>query len=395
MQKTLIINAGSSSLKWQLFEMPTEKVLASGEVERISMPGSIFTIKYDQHQKLQKTIDNLNQADAVEMVFDELKQLKIINKLSEITAVAHRVVAGGQVFKSAVEVTPEVLKQIKELSDFAPLHNPMEAKGIETMAQMLPNVKQYAVFDSQFFTDLPEKNAIYSIPYELTQKYQIRRYGEHGISHGYLTNRAAELLNEPKDKLNLVTMHLGSGASLAAVKDGKAFDTSMGFTPLTGVTMGTRSGDLDPALVPYLMKELKTDDPNEIMMLLNQKSGLLGISGISPDMREIRAQEETNSQAKLAVEIFINRIVKYAGSYLTELHGADALIFAGGIGEHNVELRQQIIDELGIFNVKLDAKLNEANQEGLISSPDSAIKVLLIPTNEELAMVRQVAAIQK
>lgn len=395
MQKTLIINAGSSSLKWQLFEMPAEKVLASGEVERISMPGSIFTIKYDHHQKLQKTIDNLNQADAVQMVFDELKQLKIITELSEITAVAHRVVAGGQIFKSAVEVTPEVLKQIKELSDFAPLHNPMEAKGIETMAQTLPNVKQYAVFDSQFFTDLPEKNAIYSIPYELTQKYQIRRYGEHGISHGYLTNRAAELLNEPKDKLNLVTMHLGSGASLAAVKDGKAFDTSMGFTPLTGVTMGTRSGDLDPALVPYLMKELKTDDPNEIMMLLNQKSGLLGISGISPDMREIRAQEETNSQAKLAVKIFINRIVKYAGSYLTELHGADALIFAGGIGEHNVELRQQIIDELGIFNVKLDAKLNEANEEGLISSPDSAIKVLLIPTNEELAMVRQVAAIQK
>lgn len=394
MQKTLIINAGSSSLKWQLFEMPSEVVLASGLVERISMPGSIFTIKYGDHQKFETTVDNLDQADAAQMVFDELQKLDIIADLTEITAVAHRVVAGGQVFKSAVEVTPDVLKKIKALSNFAPLHNPMEAKGIETMAKTLPGVKQYAVFDSQFFTDLPEMNAIYSLPYELTQKYQIRRYGEHGISHGYLTGRAAELLNKPKSELDLVTMHLGSGASLAAVKDGKAFDTSMGFTPLAGVTMGTRSGDIDPAVVPYLMQELDIKDPNEVLMMLNQKSGLLGVSGISPDMREIKAQEQTNPQAKLAVDIFVNRIVKYAGSYLTELHGADALIFAGGIGEHNVQLRQQIIDELAIFNVKLDPELNEAGKEGLISSPDSAIKVLLIPTDEEVAMVRQVAALQ-
>ncbi|KRK90736.1 acetate/propionate family kinase [Companilactobacillus futsaii] len=391
MQKTLIINAGSSSLKWKLFEMPSEEILASGLVERISMPGSIFTIKYGDHQKFERTIDNLSQEAAAKMVFDEMQNLKIINDLSEITAVAHRVVAGGQAFKSAVKVTPEVLKKIKELSNFAPLHNPMEAKGIETMAKTLPNVVQYAVFDSKFFTDLPEKNAIYSLPYELTQKYQIRRYGEHGISHTYLTKRAAELLNKPKNELDLVTMHLGSGASLAAVKNGKAFDTSMGFTPLTGVTMGTRAGDVDPALVPYLMQELKVDDPNEIMMMLNQKSGLLGISGISPDMREIKAKEQNDPRAKLAVDVFINRIVKYAGSFLTELNGADALVFAGGIGEHNDDLRQEIINELAIFNVKLDKDLNKAGQEGLISSPDSAIKVLLIPTDEELEMVRQVA----
>ncbi|MQS76690.1 acetate/propionate family kinase [Companilactobacillus halodurans] len=394
MQKTLIINAGSSSLKWQLFEMPAETVLANGLVERISMPGSIFTIKYGNHQKYQKTVDNLGQSSAVKMVFDELQKLTIIQDLSEITAVAHRVVAGGQIFKHAVEITPEVLQEIKSLSNFAPLHNPMEAKGIETMAQTLPDVKQYAVFDSQFFTDLPEMNAIYSLPYEITQKYQIRRYGEHGISHGYLTSRAAELLHKDQKDVDLVTMHLGSGASLAAVKNGKAFDTSMGFTPLTGVTMGTRAGDVDPSLVPYLMKELDVSDPDEIMMLLNQKSGLLGISGISPDMREIRAQEKTNPQAKLAVEVFINRIIKYAGSYLTELDGADALVFAGGIGEHNPKLRQEIIDKLSIFNVKLDSKLNEAGKEGIISSSDSAIKVLLIPTDEELAMVRQVASLQ-
>ncbi|VDG21154.1 acetate/propionate family kinase [Lactiplantibacillus mudanjiangensis] len=394
MRKTLIINAGSSSLKWQLFEMPAETVLASGLVERISMPGSIFTIKYGDHQKFETIVDNLDQAHAAQMMLDELQRLAIIKDLTEITAVAHRVVAGGETFKQAVEVTPSVLEQIRELSSFAPLHNPMEAQGIETMAQTLPNVKQYAVFDSQFFTDLPEMNAIYSLPYKLTKKYHIRRYGEHGISHGYLTGRAAELLKRPKDTVNLVTMHLGSGASLAAVKDGKAFDTSMGFTPLTGVTMGTRAGDVDPSILPFLMDQLNISDPNEIMMMLNNDSGLLGVSEISPDMREIKAQEKTNPQAQLAVDIFVNRISKYAGSYLTELHGADALIFAGGIGEHNVQLRQQIIDELQIFGVKLDADLNAAGQEGVISSADSKIKVLLIPTNEELAMVRQVAAIQ-
>lgn len=395
MQKTLIINAGSSSLKWQLFEMPAETVLASGLVERISMPGSIFTIKYGDHQKFETTVDNLDQGQAAKMMLTELQRLAIIQSLSEITAVAHRVVAGGETFKHAVEVTPTVLDEIKGLSNFAPLHNPMEAKGIETMAQTLPDVKQYAVFDSQFFTDLPEMNAIYSLPYDLTQKYHIRRYGEHGISHSYLTGRAAELLDKPKNDLDLVTLHLGSGASLAAVKNGKAYDTSMGFTPLTGVTMGTRSGDLDPSILPFLMKELKISDPNEIMMMLNNDSGLLGVSGISPDMREIKAQEQTNARAKLAIDIFVNRIAKYAGSYLTELHGADAIIFAGGIGEHNAELRQQIITELQIFNIKLDADLNAAGHEGLISRPDSAIKVLLVPTDEELAMVRQVAALQE
>jgi len=394
MQKTLIINAGSSSLKWQLFAMPAETVVASGMVERISMPGSIFTIKYGDHQKFETTVDNLDQSHAAKMMLTELQRLAIIDSLTEITAVAHRVVAGGTTFKHAVEVTPAVLDDIKGLSDFAPLHNPMEARGIETMAQALPTVKQYAVFDSQFFTDLPEMNAIYSLPYELTQKYNIRRYGEHGISHGYLTGRAAELLAKPQDQVNLVTMHLGSGASLAAVKDGKAFDTSMGFTPLTGVTMGTRAGDLDPSVLPFLMKALKIEDPNEIMMMLNNESGLLGVSGISPDMREIRAQEATNPRAKLAVDIFINRIAKYAGSYLTELKGADALIFAGGIGEHNAALRQQIIDELSVFGVELDTDLNEAGNEGVISSATSRFKVLLVPTNEELAMVRQVAAVQ-
>ncbi|WP_334351797.1 acetate/propionate family kinase [Companilactobacillus sp. HBUAS56257] len=393
MQKNLIVNAGSSSLKWKLFEMPSETVLASGDVQRINLPESLFRIKYNG-KKSQMTKDKLTQTQAAQLVFDELQKLAIIHDLSEITAVAHRVVAGGQIFKHAVEITPEVLTQIKQLSDFAPLHNPMEAKGIETMAQTLPNAVQYAVFDSQFFTDLPEKNAIYSLPYELTKKYQIRRYGEHGISHTYLTGRASELLKISQDKINLVTMHLGSGASLAAVKNGKAYDTSMGFTPLNGVTMGTRSGDIDPALIPYLMRELNLSDPEEVMNIFNQKSGLLGISEFSSDMRDIKAQEDTNPQAKLAIDVFINRVVKYAGSFLAELQQADALVFAGGIAEHNPWLRKRVIDELAIFGVKLDDKLNEANDEGIISSPDSKIKVMLIPTDEELMMVRQVAALQ-
>ncbi|WP_334333242.1 acetate/propionate family kinase [Companilactobacillus sp. HBUAS59544] len=393
MQKTLIVNAGSSSLKWKLFEMPSETVLASGDVQRINLPESLFRIKYNG-KKSQMTKDKLTQTQAAQLVFDELQKLAIIHDLSEITAVAHRVVAGGQIFKHAVEITPEVLTQIKQLSDFAPLHNPMEAKGIETMAQTLPNAVQYAVFDSQFFTDLPEKNAIYSLPYKLTKKYQIRRYGEHGISHTYLTERASELLKISQNKINLVTMHLGSGASLAAVKNGKAYDTSMGFTPLNGVTMGTRSGDIDPALIPYLMRELNLSDPEEVMNIFNQKSGLLGISEFSSDMRDIKAQEDTNPQAKLAIDVFINRVVKYAGSFLAELQQADALVFAGGIAEHNPWLRKRVIDELAIFGVKLDDKLNEANDEGIISSSDSKIKVMLIPTDEELMMVRQVAALQ-
>ncbi|ANK60412.1 acetate/propionate family kinase [Loigolactobacillus backii] len=391
MQKILILNAGSSSLKWQLFEMPSETVIAKGAVDRLAMTDSIFTIKYAGNQKYTKTIDHLDHEDAAQLLLAKLQELNIITSLSDLSGVGHRVVAGGEVFKHAVKVTPERLKQIDSMKAFAPLHNPMEVNYIKIMQHVLPQVAQYAVFDSQFFTDLPEENAIYSIPYEDTQKFNIRRYGEHGISHQYLANRAAELLGKPLADLKMITLHLGSGSSVAAEKSGKAYDTSMGFTPLTGLTMGTRAGDVDPAVVPYLMEKLHLDSATDVIKRLNQQSGLLGISGISSDMRDLKAATD-NPRAQLAIEIFINRVVKYVGSYFAELGGLDVLVFAGGIGEHNAELRAEIGKRLAALGVTIDSKLNAAGKEGLLSMPEAKVQVMLVPTNEELAMVRQVGA---
>ncbi|WP_125980117.1 acetate/propionate family kinase [Loigolactobacillus iwatensis] len=389
MQKILILNAGSSSLKWQLFEMPSETVIAKGAVDRLAMADSIFTIKYAGNKKYTKTIDHLDHEDAAQLLLAKLQELNIITSLSDLSGVGHRVVAGGEVFKHAVKVTPERLKQIDSMKAFAPLHNPMEVNYIKIMQHVLPQVAQYAVFDSQFFTDLPEENAIYSIPYEDTQKFNIRRYGEHGISHQYLANRAAELLGKPLADLKMITLHLGSGSSVAAEKNGKAYDTSMGFTPLTGLTMGTRAGDVDPAVVPYLMEKLHLDSATDVIKRLNQQSGLLGISGISSDMRDLKAATD-NPRAQLAIEIFINRVVKYVGGYFAELGGLDVLVFAGGIGEHNAELRSEIGKRLAALGVTIDSKLNATGKEGLLSMPEAKLQVMLVPTNEELAMVRQV-----
>ena len=388
MDKVLLLNAGSSSVKWKVFEIESEKVSGEGEVERINTPQALVTTKFNGEKK-QSQEPNLGYEDAVRMILNKIEEFKIAS-LNEIQIVGHRVVAGGQKFKKATLITPEVLQEIKDLKDFAPLHNPHEARYVELMQKILPNVDQYAVFDSIFFTDMPESNAIYSLPYELTQKYQIQRYGEHGISHSYLAERTAELLNRPLNELKIITLHLGSGASVAAIKDGKAFDSSMGFTPLTGLTMGTRAGDVDPAIVPFLMeKEGMTAE--EVMTLLNDRSGLLGISESSSDMRDIEAAwQKGDRQASLAREIFINRVVKYVGAYFAELGGIDALVLAGGIGEHQIDLRLALLKQLRVLGIKVDEKLNQANQEGIISPQDAQIKTMLIPTNEELQMVRQI-----
>ena len=358
MSNILLMNAGSSSVKWKLFELETEKVVAKGLVERMLMPGSKFEIKYGE-QKFQETYDNLTYERACELIIEKIQEKGITS-----------------------------LEEIIEMSDHAPLHNPMEAKYIELMQQVMPDTPQYAVFDSTFFTDMPEMNAIFSLPYELTQKYGIRRYGEHGISHGYISHRCAELLEKPLEDLKLITLHLGSGSSISAVKDGKAYDSSMGFTPLTGVTMGTRCGDVDPSIVPFLMKKLDKS-AEEILQLFNSESGLLGISGKSPDMRDIRANID-DSRCALAREIFINRIVKYVGSYYVEMGGADVLVFAGGIGENDPSLRRDVVSELACLGISLDEALNEKNAEGLISTKDSKAKVMIVPTNEELAMVQAI-----
>lgn len=391
MGKVFLVNAGSSSVKWKLFEASDEKVVAKGLVERINMPGSIFEVKYAK-QKYEIKIDNLTYENAAELIFEKLQELKIIAELGEIEAVGHRVVAGGEIFKGAIELTEDNLEKLAEMNDFAPLHNPMEVKYVYIMKQTLPEIPQYAVFDSKFFTDLPEMNAIFSIPYDYTKKFGIRRYGEHGISHDYISHRAARLLGKPLDSLKMITLHLGSGASVAAEKDGKAFDTSMGFTPLTGLTMGTRAGDVDPSIIPYLMKKLSLS-VEEVLLMLNEDSGLQGVSGLSPDMRDLLANA-SQERVKLAIDIFINRIIKYVGSYYAELGGLDVLVFAGGIGENNRALRALIIEKLQVLGLKLDSEANERNEEGLISNPASSAQIMIVPTNEELSMVRQIAALR-
>lgn len=389
MPKILLMNAGSSSVKWKLFELTDESVVAKGLVERMLAKGSKFEIKYGT-EVYQETTDNLTYERAAEMILEKLTALKITS-LDDIACVGHRVVAGGQTFKKATRVDADVIAQILALSDHAPLHNPMEAKYIELMQQVLPDVPQYAVFDSQFFTQMPEENAIFSLPYELTKEYGIRRYGEHGISHEYLVHKAAQMLDRPLEELKLITLHLGSGSSVSATKDGKAFASSMGFTPLTGLTMGTRAGDVDPSLVPFLMEKLSLS-ASEVLELFNEKSGLLGLSGYSDDMRDIKEKSATDAQCRLALDVYENKIVGYTGSYFAQLGGADVLVFAGGIGENNAWLRQDICARLACLGVELDQTLNEQGQEGVISTSASKVKVLLLPTNEELAMVQQIKA---
>lgn len=389
MSKILIVNAGSSSLKFKLFEMPAETVLADGEIERINLPGSIIKIKYGDHQEFKETQDNITYQSSAHLMLTELKNIGIIQHLSDIDAIGNRIVAGDHIFSKTTKIDQSIVEKIESLGEIAPIHNPIEAKYIRIIHTILPQVAQYAIFDSVFFRDIPEINAIYSIPYDLTKKYHIQRYGEHGISHGYLTQQASEILKS--DQLKLVTLHLGSGASIAAEINGKCFDTSMGFTPMNGVTMGTRSGNVDPSLVPYFMKRLNLSAEGVIKMF-NEQSGLLGISGKSSDMRDLESTDDR--QAKLALDIFVNRVVKYTAGYIAELNGADAIVFSGGIGEHDEWVRQEVCDRLAYLGVEIDTDLNHQQQPGHLETANSKIKILLIPTNEELAMVRSVQANQ-
>ena len=388
MPKILLLNAGSSSVKWKLFAIETEEVIAKGLVERMLSPEASWEISYGS-KKVEEVSPNLTYEQAAQLIIEKLQSLEI-TELADIKAVGHRVVAGGHTVKEATLITPTSLKQIKQLSDHAPLHNPMEAKYIELMQQVMPDTPQYAVFDSCFFTEMPEVNSIYSLPYELTEKYGLRKYGEHGISHAYISKRAAQLLGKDLAELKMITLHLGSGSSVSALKDGKAFDSSMGFTPLTGLTMGTRAGDLDPALVPFLMDKLSLSAA-QVLDLFNNKSGLLGLSGQSDDMRDINKLASQNDQrAQLALDVFVNRVVKYVGSFYAELGGLDVLVFAGGIGENNQALRQTIAQKLACLGVEIDSNLNQTLREGVISPKQAPVTTLVVPTNEELAMVQDI-----
>ena len=393
MSKTIAINAGSSSLKWQIFEMPEETVIAKGIVERIGLNDSIFTISYGEGEKFHKVLDIPDHEFAVNMLLDKLTELNIVSSLEEIEGAGHRVVAGGEYFKESALVTADALAKIEELGEFAPLHNPAEAKVIRVFEKLLPHTVNVAVFDTSFHTTMPAENYLYSIPMEYYEKHKARKYGAHGTSHRYVSERAAEMLGKPIEDTKIITCHLGNGASITAVEGGKSIDTSMGFTPLAGVTMGTRSGDIDASILPYIMKKEGMTDINEMVDILNKKSGLLGLSGISSDMRDVQASDTEN--AKTALAIFINRVQKYIGSYVAVMNGVDAIVFTAGIGENAIELRRDIINGMTWFGCEIDdEKNNIRGEERVISTDDSSVKVLLVPTDEEVMIARDVEALK-
>ncbi|AUX11065.1 acetate kinase [Latilactobacillus sakei] len=390
MEKILAINAGSSTLKWQLFEMPSETVIAKGMIDRLGLSDSVFTAKYGDNQKFKEVQDVTTHEMAATLLLTRLKELGIVSHLDEITGVGHRVVGGGEAFSDSMVINPVALDEINRLAEYAPLHNPTQAYYIKIFTTLLPGVPQVAVFDTSFYSTLAPENYLYSIPQEYYQKYGARKYGAHGTSHRYVAHRAAEILETPLESQKMITLHLGSGASITAVQDGHAVDTSMGFTPLAGITMGTRSGDIDVSLVAFLAKKLEITMP-EMIDILNHKSGLLGISELSPDMRDLEETADTRPQSALALSIFVNRVVKYVGSYVALMNGIDTLVFTAGSGENGSELRADICKHLACFGVKLDEEKNNVrSQERIISADDSKVKVLIVPTNEELMIARDV-----
>jgi len=396
MGKSLAINAGSSTLKFKLFEMPEEKVIAEVAIDRISLGNSLVEIKYGDGQKYETHEDVNDHNAAIQLMLDQLTELKIITDFNEITGVGHRVVAGGQEFKDSAIIDDDVLQKIEDLSEYAPLHNPAAAMGIKAFKKILPNVLSVAVFDTSFHTSMPQENYMYAIPYEYYEKFGARKYGAHGTSHRYVAHRAAAMLGKPLKDLKLITMHLGAGGSITAIKDGKSFDTSMGFTPLAGIEMATRSGDIDASLVAYLMEKLNIEKPNDMINILNKKSGLVGVSGVSADMRDLEKVQAKNPRAKLARDMFINRIVRYVGSYLAELGGADAIVFTAGVGENDIMIRQEVADKLAYFGIGVDPEKNDIRGvERDLSKEGSKIKTLLIPTDEELMIVRDIERLRK
>ncbi|WP_048791617.1 acetate kinase [Streptococcus cristatus] len=391
MSKTISINAGSSSVKWQLYSMPEEKVLAKGLIERIGLKDSISTVKFDGRSERQ-TLDIADHTQAVKILLDDLKRFEIIQSYDEITGVGHRVVAGGEYFKESALVTDDVLEKIEELSLLAPLHNPANADGIRAFKQLLPDITSVAVFDTSFHTTMPEKAYRYPLPTKYYTENKVRKYGAHGTSHEYVAHEAAKLLGKPIEELKLITCHIGNGASITAVDKGRSVDTSMGFTPLGGVMMGTRTGEIDPAIIPYLMQH--TDDfntPEDISRILNRESGLLGVSEKSSDMRDIHeAMRAGDEKALLANEIFVDRIQKYIGQYLAVLNGADAIIFTAGIGENSVTIRRMVIEGISWFGCDVDPEKNFFGATGDISTEAAKVRVLVIPTDEELVIARDV-----
>ena len=392
----LVINCGSSSLKYQLFDMSDESVLAKGNVEKIGAEGSF--IKFKSHTGFSSEVEHVikNHSDGIKLVFAALADSEngVINDLNEIDAVGHRVVHAGEKFASSVLITQEVKEALRECIELAPLHNPPNITGIEACEALMPHVKHVGVFDTAFHQTMPAMTYLYGLPYEYYEKYGMRRYGFHGTSHKYVTSRAAEMLGKDVSETNVITCHLGNGASITAVKNGLSFDTSMGFTPLEGLVMGTRCGDIDPAIVPFLM-EKEGLDVDGINVVMNKKSGVLGISGVSNDFRVLEdAAHEGNLRAQAALNIFAYRVRKYIGAYVAAIDGADAIVFTAGIGENSPHIRQLVCDSLTYLGIEIDPALNNMRGKEIdITTPDSKVRVLVIPTNEELMIARDTKSI--
>ncbi len=389
--KILVLNSGSSSIKYQLFLMPEEKVIARGLLERIGEEKSF--LKHEAGSESHKISGKVkNHEEGFDLIASTLssEEYGVISSLEEISAVGHRVVHGGETFSASTRVDSGVIKAVEKFSSLAPLHNPPNLAGIKAVTRLMPGVPQAAVFDTAFHQTMPPRAYLYALPHELYSRHHIRRYGFHGTSHRYITLRTAELMNTRPAKINIITCHLGNGCSMTAVEKGVSVDTTLGFTPLEGLVMGTRPGDVDPGIIIFLAEHLGMD-ASEINEMLNKKSGLLGMSGVSNDVRDLsKKAEEGCKRSKLALEIFAYRVKKYIGAYTAALGRVDALSFAGGIGENSSMMRALICGSLEALGIKLDGRKNKsaAGKEGLISSRDSRIKVFVVPTNEELMIAR-------
>lgn len=384
--KILVLNSGSSSLKYKLFDMNTEQALISGHVDGIGLDRCLVKIKVGDNEEEKKELVK-DHVDAVMLAFKSLKQKKIIKNYNEIDALGHRVVHGGEKYSKPTLIDEKVIKEIERLFDLAPLHNPPNLAGILACRKMLPKTPQVAVFDTAFHQTMPPEAYLYGLPYNLYEKYKIRKYGFHGTSHKYVSEQAIKLLGKRESRI--ITCHLGNGASLTAIKNGKSIDTTMGFTPMDGLVMGTRVGEMDSDIPLYLIKD-KGFKLSEVEDILNKKSGLLGISGLTQDVRDLRkASLKGNKRAKLALSLFAFRIAFFIGGYTALLRGLDALVFSAGIGEHAWHVRRDICRYLSSFGVELDEKLNKKNVAVIVSKPSSKVKVYVIPTNEELQIARE------
>ncbi len=394
----LVINAGSSSLKYQFIAIESKTVLAKGLCERIGIEGSKISQKADGKPNYELVKPMKDHADAIQMVIDALTSAEygVISSMDEIDAVGHRVVHGGELFNGSVLITDEVKKAMEDCIDLAPLHNPANLIGIAACEKIMPTTPQVGVFDTAFHQTMPEKAYMYALPYSLYKTHKIRRYGFHGTSHKYVTERAAAMLGKPVEELKIVTCHLGNGSSITAVDGGKSVDTTMGFTPLAGVAMGTRSGDIDPAIVTFIMdKENMTID--QVNNLLNKESGVYGVSGLSSDFRDLeKGAMEGDERCKLALDMFIYHVKKYVGAYAAAMGGIDAIVFTAGIGENTSIIRAGVTEGLEFMGVKIDAEANNMRgEEKDISASDAKVRTLVIPTNEELMIALDTARLAK